>query len=238
MWLKAVFLLALAGLLPAAAPGFSQERPAGAEQRPYRSTVWDLDLGMHAREISRDLYVDLACGTNGGPPSLPLTGWRDFATCKAEPVSGLREVYFRYDDELEYRSLARDPDRLGMYRFEGTTEFQVPVIVSALFDDFGFLTGIRVVSDPRTDVLTREKGGNLAGVFMARFGEDGFVCTDLPRREGESAYRGALNPELRAPGGRTGLRSPSSPPDDRKGCRSWRCRRPRSPRTACRRPRR
>ena len=125
-------------------------------------------------------------------PPIVLKDWRDFATCKPEPATGLREVYFRYDDELEYRSLARDPDKLGMYRFEGTSEFQIPVIVSGLFDEFGFLTGIRLVSDPRTDVLTRERGGNLSGVLEARFGGEGYECVDLPRREGESPYRGAL----------------------------------------------
>ena len=185
-------LLALACLAIAGAAAVAQDRPSGAEGRPYRHTIWDLDLGSHARELSRSDYVDFACGTNGGPPSIVLKDWRDFATCKPEPATGLREVYFRYDDELEYRSLARDPDKLGMYRFEGTSEFQIPVIVSGLFDEFGFLTGIRLVSDPRTDVLTRERGGNLSGVLEARFGGDGFDCVDLPRREGESPYRGAL----------------------------------------------
>ena len=114
----------------------------------------------------------------------------DYGKCKAEPGTGLHEVYFRYDDELEYRTLARDPDRIGMYRSEGTSEFQIPVIVSALFDDNGFLIGTRLISDPRTDVLTRERGTNLAGVFTARFGETGFDCVDLPLREGEEPYRG------------------------------------------------
>jgi uncharacterized protein YjbI with pentapeptide repeats len=187
-----IALLTLACLAYLGSAGFAQDRPSGAGGRPYRHTIWDLDLGSHARELSRSDYVDFACGTNGGPPSIVLRDWREFATCKPEPATGLREVYFRYDDELEYRSLARDPEKMGMFRFEGTSEFQIPVIVSGLFDEAGFLVGVRVVSDPRTDVLTRERGGNLSGVFMARFGADSFECVDLPRREGESPYRGSL----------------------------------------------
>jgi uncharacterized protein YjbI with pentapeptide repeats len=183
-------LFVVAGLAIVSSAGMAQERPAGAEERPYRYTIWDLKLGSHARELSHTAYVDLACGTNGGPPSVPLESWLDYGKCKPEAGSGLHEVYFRYDDELEYRTLARDPDRVGMYRSEGTSEFQIPVIVSALFDDNGFLIGTRLISDPRTDVLTRERGTNLAGVFTARFGETGFDCVDLPPREGEEPYRG------------------------------------------------
>ena len=37
----------------------------------------------------------------------PLAGWGDFRRCRAEP-SGLCEVYFRYDDELEYWAKANN----------------------------------------------------------------------------------------------------------------------------------
>jgi hypothetical protein len=67
--------------------------PALAQERPPRLEVWDLRLGTPADQLP-DEFVDLACGTNGGPPSLPLNGWTDFRRCRSEP-SGLREVYFR-----------------------------------------------------------------------------------------------------------------------------------------------
>ena len=65
------------------------------------STVWDLELGTPADALPQNDYIDYACGTQGGPPSLPLRGWVEFARCAAEP-SGLHEVYFRYDDEFRF----------------------------------------------------------------------------------------------------------------------------------------
>src|SRR5262245_27933294 len=71
-----------------------------AQNRPRRMDFWDLQLGVAASAMPRS-YADYACGTAGGPPSLSLTGWQEFRRCPPEPT-GLREVYFRYDDELEY----------------------------------------------------------------------------------------------------------------------------------------
>src|SRR5204862_3702459 len=94
-------------------------------------------------------FQNFACGSNGGPPRAQLSGWADFARCRAE-ASGLHEVYFEYDDELEYIARARDLDR-EITRFAGTTETGFPVIVSALFDDNGILRAIRIVTDSRPD---------------------------------------------------------------------------------------
>ena len=77
-----------------------------AQERPPRLEVWDLKFGTPVAQLP-DEFVDLACGTNGGPPSVPLAAWSDFRRCRAEP-SGLREVYFRYDDELEYWAKANN----------------------------------------------------------------------------------------------------------------------------------
>ena len=59
---------------------------------PTRSEVWDLKLGAPAAALPTD-FDAYACGTNGGPPSVPLSGWSDFRRCRPE-ASGLREVYF------------------------------------------------------------------------------------------------------------------------------------------------
>src|SRR5947199_10051337 len=64
--------------------------------------------------------------------------------------SGLHEVYFEYDDELEYIARAKDIDR-EITRWAGTTEVLFPVVVSALFDRTGVLRGIGIVTDSRPD---------------------------------------------------------------------------------------
>ena len=154
----------------------------------FAPSAWDLELGAHAFELPVSDYIDYACGTNGGPPSLPVAGWADFAKCAPEAISGFHEIYFQYDDENEYWAKAMD---LGVQTriFEHTSAYQIPVIASALFDPQGFLVGIRLITDPRVDVVLRENGINLSNFLRARYGV-GWVCADLPRVEGEREYQG------------------------------------------------
>ncbi|MCC6984227.1 MAG: pentapeptide repeat-containing protein [Bauldia sp.] len=181
------FLVGLA--LAAFVAGAAAQEPV---ERHRRATFWDLELGKHALELPREAYVEYACGTNGGPPSLPLSGWADYARCPKDAATGFHEVYFRYDDELQYVARARTVDEAEeIFRFEGTTEFNLPIIISGLFDDDGFLRGIRFVTDPRTDELTREKGSNAAALFRIRFNVP-WECADLPPSAGEVGYTGPI----------------------------------------------
>jgi hypothetical protein len=169
-------------------------------QELRRSTVWDLKLGQAVADQPRaEEFRGFACGSNGGPPRMKLSGWSDFARCPAEP-NGFHEVYFEYDDELEYIARARDLE-MNITRWAGTTEVRFPVIVSALFDDSGVLQGIRLVTDPRADYQDHVTEANLrkraeayvlGGVLAARYGiEPSRDCQALPPAEGESAV-GAL----------------------------------------------
>jgi uncharacterized protein YjbI with pentapeptide repeats len=180
-------LVALA--LPASA--FAQEAadPGAIAEEQELPSVWDLTIGVHARELPTADFIDFACGTNGGPPSLRVTGWMDFARCPAEAETGFHEIYFEYDDEWEYRGRARNLD-LQVMRYQYTWVNGVPVIASALFDADGFMAGLRLVTDPRVDITTREKGSTLGGYMMARFGTEGWACVDLPAETGESAFNG------------------------------------------------
>src|SRR5215813_11827516 len=114
-----------------------------------RASVWDLKLGEPiAAQPAADEFRAFACGSNGGAPRAQLKGFGDFMRCPAE-ADGLREVYFEYDDELEYIARARDLER-EITRWAGTTELGFPVIVSALFGDAGILKGIRLDTEPST----------------------------------------------------------------------------------------
>lgn len=154
----------------------------------YAPSVWDLTLGKHAFELPEDQFIDYACGTNGGPPARPIKGWADFAQCRPEPATGLHEVYFRYDDEPEYWARARDlATQIALYA--GTTAYELPVIVSGLFDDDGFLIAIRVLSDPRAEANIRENAYTLGVYLFARYG-DGWDCEDQPKTQGRTEIRG------------------------------------------------
>src|SRR4051812_29393 len=186
------FTTILLVLMCMTAPGIT---PARAQEL-RRSTVWDLKLGQPVpAQPAASEFRGFACGSNGGPPRMKLTGWGDFARCRAE-ASGLHEVYFEYDDELEYIARAKDLE-MNITRWAGTTEVRFPVIVSALFDDAGLLQGIRLVTDPRADYQDQITEANLrkraeayvlGGVLAARYGiEASRDCQALPPAEGESA---------------------------------------------------
>ena len=158
--------------------------PCVAQERPRRLEIWDLALGAAVAQLP-DEFVDYACGTNGGPPSRALEGWRDFRRCRPE-ASGLREVYFRYDDELEYWARANNllPQ---MEQYSGTKAYGFPIIASVLISEQGTVEGIRLVSDPRED---RDEAYLLRNFLTARFGREGWDCEELPPAAGESAVAG------------------------------------------------
>ena len=166
-----------------------------AAQPLRRATIWDLKIGVPiAEQPQPDEFRGFACGSNGGPPRAPLTGWADFKRCPAEP-DGLHEVYFEYDDEFEYIARAHDNDR-EISRWAGTHEVTFPVVTSALFDDAGVLKGIRMVTDARpehrNDITEanrkkREEAYTLATVMASRFNINPVQdCQSVPPAEGES----------------------------------------------------
>jgi uncharacterized protein YjbI with pentapeptide repeats len=159
---------------------------AAAQDAPSteRASFWDLALGANALELDPEQFADYACGTNGGPPSTPINGWADFAQCRPEAETGLHEVQFRYDDEAEYWARANNLTAL-VERYGGTKLFNLAVIVSALFDDDGFLVGLRAVTDPRVNDDLRMQAISLRNFLLARYDPNSWTCEELPQEEGE-----------------------------------------------------
>jgi hypothetical protein len=162
---------------------------AGADERPTRHEIWDLKLGAKI-DAQPDDFIDYACGTNGGPPGLMLSGWKDFRRCRPES-SGLREVYFRYDDELEYWAKANNLEE-QMEQYVGTKTYGFPITVSALIDDTAEVRGIRIVTDPRDPSGDRDEAYLLRNFLNSRFGRDGWQCQDLAADEGETPVAGVF----------------------------------------------
>jgi hypothetical protein len=178
-----VLLIRLCGMCAAA------QALAAPAERPRRLEVWDLALGTPADRLP-DEFIDLACGTNGGPPALPLAAFTEFRRCRPEG-SGLREVYLRYDDELEYWAKANNLTA-QMEQYSGTKTYGFPIVVSGLFDDEGILRGIRIVSDPRDASQNRDEAYFLRNFLNARFGRDNWQCDDLPLADGETPVGGVF----------------------------------------------
>lgn len=155
-----------------------------AQDQPKRFNIWDIHIGDAAPDIPNE-FAAYACGTNGGPPSIPLASFAEFKKCKPE-ATGLREVYFEYDDELEYWARALDL-KAEIRMYSGTTVYEFPIVASVLFDDAGRARAERMVTDPRQHTSrARIEFWTLANFLRQRFGEDGWTCKDLQPDEGES----------------------------------------------------
>jgi hypothetical protein len=145
--------------------------------------IWDIKLGIPISALPLNDFVDTACGTNGGPPARVLKSFHEFAQCRVEPRTGLHEVWFRYDDEMEYVARARRSE-IMVRQFQANSLAGQPIITSLLIDDAGLVQGYRVVNDPRVDAQTRIAAFGLADIFKG-MAWTGLECTDLPPAEGE-----------------------------------------------------
>ena len=157
--------------------------PAGAQEpQPIPKRIWDISLGAHVSELPVIDFVDPSCGTNGGPQGLKLEAFGAFAECPIDTATGLHEVWFIYDDEIEYIAKAQSGGRdLAMIRRAQATQiFHQPVILSFLIDDEGFVNGYRIFTDSRADPEIRIEAHMLVYSLRARFGVDGWACESTP----------------------------------------------------------
>jgi hypothetical protein len=145
--------------------------------------IWDVKFGTPVQALPADQFVDPACGTNGGPPSRVLKNFAEFAQCPRERTTELHEVWFRYDDEMEYIARARRSD-IMIRQYQANALAGQPIITSLLIDDDGLVQGYRIVNDPRVEGGTRLDAFGLADLFKGIAGL-GLACTDLPPAEGE-----------------------------------------------------
>jgi len=145
-------------------------------------SIWDVKLGAPVSDIPDSAAAIIACGTNGGPISTELKSFGDWQKCTPE-ASGLREVVFTYDDEMDYIARAMELEFRALAG--GTSVYAHPVIISILIDDKGVAQGIRVVTDDRASDRERRVAVVLSKNFQARYSDWNLNCVDIPMREGE-----------------------------------------------------
>ena len=155
---------------------------SAAHAQSQAPRIWDLPLGTSVSALPDD-YVDPACGTDGGPPARVLKNFAEFAQCPVEAATGLHEVWFRYDDEMEYVARARRSEIL-VRQYQANALAGQPIITSLLIDNAGVVEGYRVVNDPRAEGRTRINAFGLGDIFKG-MAPPGLKCTDLPPAEGE-----------------------------------------------------
>lgn len=145
-------------------------------------TIWDIRFGEPISQFPDAEVAEIACGTNGGPPSTPLRSFSNFAACPAEK-SGLHEVYFTNDDEQDYIAKAMELEYRVMQG--GTSIYAHPVVFSVLVDDGGIARGIRVITDERASDRDRRVAVTLARNLKSRYGRWEQTCDDLPPTAGQ-----------------------------------------------------
>ena len=162
--------------------------PASA-QLVDKARLWELMPGTPIADLPSRL-LDPHCGTNGGPPSARLAGFADFAQCRAEPSTGLHEVWFTENDEAEYVSRAYRA-QMDMYGPSAVNVlYNHRVIYSLLIDSAGLVQGYRIVPDPREDATARFDAEYLGDAMRGLYGYGSFQCEDLPPAEGETPIEG------------------------------------------------
>lgn len=177
MRLRRLVSLTSALILAASTAALAQEVPP---------KIWDVPFGTPITSLGID-FAEPACGTNGGPPSVVLASFADFAQCATEP-DGLREVWFRYDDTLEYLALALR-DQVQTVKLAMTKVGDQPAILSFLVDDEGHIRGYRAYTDPAADPRLRYNNQLASATMRAVLGTS-WNCSDLPKAEGEGPIEG------------------------------------------------
>jgi hypothetical protein len=172
-------LACLALILVTAQPSLAQSH----------TRLFDLTLGIQVSALPQEEWIDPACGTDGGPPSLRLASFADFALCRTEARTGLHEVWFIYDDEWEYIARAYG-DAEEIRRFSANILYAQPIITSLLIDDDGLVQGYRIVTDTRAPTVVRMLAHELFAVLKTGLRDAPWRCTSLPMEPGEQPYEG------------------------------------------------
>jgi hypothetical protein len=183
---RITFVVAMAG---AAAAALAQTPERAPNIRAVK--IWDIALGTPAAALP-PAFAITACGTNGGPPSIPLQGFHEFAKCRKEAETGLYEVWFSYDDEFEYWLRAARAPLHQIMTNRANQLFDLLVVYSFLFDDQGRVQGYRIASDAREDPHVRLDADMLEALSAFVFGIEGWNCTDLLRNPGEEPLGGTF----------------------------------------------
>jgi len=203
-WIRGMLLLLLAagfagsvaaqesGAPAATGPGSAAAPTPGNASKQTLSieptfTIWNVPLGKPVTDVPDNVTAIIACGTNGGPMSIELKSFADWAQCPPE-ASGLREIAFTYDDEKDYIARALELEFRALAG--GTSVYAHPVVVSILVDDKGISQGIRIVTDDRASNHDRAGAVYLALNLKGQFGSWNLDCQDIPMQEGEQKVGG------------------------------------------------
>jgi hypothetical protein len=130
---------------------------ASAQAGPDRD-LRDIAVGMPVAEIPNAGYVNLTCAEDTGRKLSAWTAWRECPPDK----DAIHAVRFDFDPETSR---------------EGTLVAGHPVVLTALIDDTGNVSGLKIDTDPKARLYIRKKAFLFGVQVKSRYGPDGWVCT-------------------------------------------------------------
>jgi hypothetical protein len=161
-WSK--FLLVAAGLLLATLQQAAAEDLTGNDLR-------DIRIGIAVTDLPSAGYSDFSCAADADRKISGWPGWRD---CPAG-ADELRAIRFGFDP-----ATSRD----------GTVVAGHPAVLTALIDNAGTVAGLKIETDPKARLYLRKKAFLFGPQVKARYGADGWACTQAQPEAGEQPVGG------------------------------------------------
>jgi hypothetical protein len=158
------------GVLPAAFLLLSALQQAPAQDNSGND-LRDIKIGGKVADLPVAGYVGFSCPADTNAKPAGWSGWHD---CPAG-ADGLHELHFGFDP-----ATSRD----------GTIVAGHPVVLTALIDKDGTVAGLRIETDPKTRLYLRKKAFLFGPQVKARYGSDGWTCTQGELAAGEEPVGG------------------------------------------------
>ncbi|MGJ5179261.1 hypothetical protein ACQR16_14370 [Bradyrhizobium oligotrophicum] len=137
----------------------------------------DITVGMPVGQLPDAGYVNLTCA---GDPDRKLEAWSGWRDCPAD-AQGARAVRFEFDPETSQ---------------DGTKVAGHPVLLTALVDDSGAVTGLTIETDPKARLYIRKKAFLLGNQVKSRYGAEGWDCKEQQPTAGEQPVGGVFLREV------------------------------------------
>jgi hypothetical protein len=144
---------------------------AAAAQDFSGNDLRDIRIGMAVASLPSTGYVDFSCAADG---DVKLSGWSRWRDCPAN-ADGLRALRFGFDPATSRN---------------GTVVAGHPAILTALVDDAGTVAGLKIETDPKARFYLRKKAFLFGPQVQARYGPDGWSCTQAAPQAGEESVGG------------------------------------------------
>ncbi|MGC2777542.1 MAG: hypothetical protein WA418_18095 [Bradyrhizobium sp.] len=137
----------------------------------------DITVGMPVSKLPDEGYVNLTCAKD---PERKLSAWSAWRDCPADDQAR-HAVRFEFDPETSQ---------------DGTKVAGHPVLLTALVDDKGTVTGLIIETDPKARLYIRKKAFLLGNQVKSRYGAEGWDCKELQPTAGEQPVGGVFLREV------------------------------------------